>query len=69
MGRTRKFLRYNKPVSYTHLDVYKRQVQQGELIAAVGATGNVTGPHCHLEIKINGQYVNPANYVGTVYNR
>lgn len=38
-------------------------VSQGEIIAAVGSTGNSTGPHLHLEVRINGTAYNPRNYV------
>lgn len=38
-------------------------VMQGQIIAYMGSTGNSTGPHLHFEIKENGEYRDPLDYV------
>lgn len=48
--------------------VYEGQhVDQGSMIALMGSTGNSTGPHCHYEVRINGEAVDPMYFLPRNY--
>ena len=38
-------------------------VSQGQVIAYSGSTGYSTGPHCHFEVRRNGEAVDPMGYL------
>lgn len=38
-------------------------VAQGDIIGYEGMTGNTTGPHCHWGVELNGDWVNPRQFV------
>ncbi|MDO5477972.1 MAG: peptidoglycan DD-metalloendopeptidase family protein [Clostridia bacterium] len=56
------FTTYYAHCSALHVKVGDK-VNQGDLIADMGSTGNSTGPHLHFEVRLNNVPQNPLNYV------
>lgn len=53
-------------ITYSHLAEglsTKTDIKRGDIIAYSGNTGMSTGPHLHMEVKINGEYVAPELYL------
>ena len=57
---------YGYETLYGHMYKVKvkvgQKVERGEVIGWVGNSGKSTGPHCHYEVHINGQEVNPVYF-------
>lgn len=58
-----------KPITtlYAHMNSIAvsngARVTKGQVLGYEGTTGYSTGPHCHFEVRVNGQPNNPLNYI------
>ena len=58
-----------KPITtlYAHMNSIAvsngQRVTKGQVLGYEGTTGYSTGPHCHFEVRVNGQPNNPLNYI------
>jgi murein DD-endopeptidase MepM/ murein hydrolase activator NlpD len=42
-----------------------QSIHRGDIVGYVGASGRVTSPHLHYEVRINNTPVNPYKYLRT----
>ena len=51
---------------YAHMNKFNckvgQKVKRGDVIGYVGNTGKSVGPHCHYEVRKNGNPINPVNF-------
>lgn len=58
-----------KPITtlYAHMSSIKvangQRVTKGQVVGYEGTTGYSTGPHCHFEVRVNGQPNDPLSYI------
>lgn len=57
-------------VVYAHLQEVSvkigDKIDVGEIIGKTGNTGNSSGPHLHLGVKENGEWVDPSRFIDTL---